>query len=272
VYQIHGDLLKEQFSSDRCVVRRQARGLQLVPTRRADDGYVWLRQVEANRDSPVARTALQALAREKELLRRLGSVRGLPRVHKFVRESRSATLVTGWPTSRSGAPCDTLADLLGRDGIPLDAWRVFRLCTGLAELSITLAKLHDKNVAHRYLTPAGIIMLGDGRLVLRDLGLATQHPEPGEGPADYQAPEQRRRSYRRPGPRADVYQLAAVAYHLLVGRPPDAGLPLPVRAQVPHVPERISSAVDAALAQAPNGRPCIRSLGATLRAARDGLS
>jgi hypothetical protein len=108
--------------------------------------------------------------------------------------------------------------------------------------------------------------------VLRDLGLATQYPEPGEGPAAYQASEQRRRSYRRPGPSTDVYQLAAVAYHLLVGRPPDARLPLPVRGQVPQVPERIGSAVDAALAQAPNGRPHIRSLGATLRAARDDLS
>lgn len=38
----------------------------------------------------------------------------------------------------------------------------------------------------------------------RDLGLAAQHPEPGEGPAEYQAPEQRRRSYRRPGPSADA--------------------------------------------------------------------
>jgi hypothetical protein len=131
VYQIHGDLLKEQFSSDRCVVRREARGLQLVPTRRADGGYVWLRQVEAHQDSSVAWTALQALARENELLRSLGSVRGLPRVREFVQENHSATLVTGWPASRSGAPCDTLADLLGRDGTPLDDWRVCRLCTGL---------------------------------------------------------------------------------------------------------------------------------------------
>ncbi len=271
VYQIHDDLLEEHFSPDRHVARRQARGLQLVPSRRTGSGYVWLRQVQAHGDGAMARTALQALARENDLLRSLGSVRGFPRIHKFVPENRSATLVTGWPASHSRA-CDTLLALLGRDGTPLDAYRVFRLCTGLAELCTTLAKLHDKNVVHRHLTPAAIIMLDNGRLVLRDLGLAAQPPEPGEGPPNYQAPEQRQRSYQHPGPHTDVYQLAAVAYHLLVGRPPDAWLPLPVQAQAPQVPERIGRAVDAALTQASNGRPCIRSLGATLRAARDELS
>lgn len=108
--------------------------------------------------------------------------------------------------------------------------------------------------------------------MLRDLGLAARGHEPGEGPADYQAPEQRLRSYRRAGPPTDVYQLAAVAYHLIAGRPPNAETPLPVRAQVRDVPERISRALDAALARAPTERPDIRSLGTTLRAARDELS
>jgi hypothetical protein len=273
VYQIHGNVLEEHFSPDRSVVRRQARGLQLVPTRAAHDGYVWLRQVEVHRGVPAARIALQALGRENDLLGRLKSVRGIPKVSRFVAGDRTATLVTGWPASRStGGLCDTLDALLGRDGTPLDAWRVSRLCTGLAGLSVALARLHDQGVVHRYVTPAGIIMLDDGRLVLRDLGLATRDPEPGEGPADYQAPEQRPRSYRRPGPHTDVYQLAAVAYHLVTGCPPHAGIPLPVRAQARDVPERIGRALDAALAQAPTERPDIRSLGSTLRAARDELS
>jgi hypothetical protein len=63
-----------------------------------------------------------------------------------------------------------------------------------------------------------------------------------------------------------------VAYHLVAGRPPNVGIPLPVRAQARDVPERVSSALDAALALDPTERPDISSLGATLRAARDDLS
>ncbi|MGH3926968.1 MAG: hypothetical protein ACRDTT_29555, partial [Pseudonocardiaceae bacterium] len=157
---------------------------------------------------------------------------------------------------------------LGRDGTPLDAWRVFRLATGLVGLCNSLARLHDQEVAHRYLTPAGIIMLDSCRqLMLRDLGLAAREPEPGEGPVDYQAPEQRRRSYRRPGPCTDVYQLAAVVYHLVAGYPPNIGRVLPLRAYAPDVPEQLSRAVDTALASGPDERSDIRSLASMLRAA-----
>ena len=272
VYLIHDDLLEEHFSPDRSLLRRQARGLRLVPSSGPGAGYVWVRHVEAHRGTPLARIALNALAHERDLLASLRSVRGLPRVSQFAADNRTATLVAGWPASRStGAPCERLDALIGRDGAPIDRWHLFRLCTGLAGLCETLAKLHDHGVTHRYLTPGGIITLDDGRLVLRDLGLAARDHEPGEGPADYQAPEQRRGD-RHPGPQTDIYQLAAVAYHLVTGRPPNAGISLPVRAQARDVPERVRRALDAALALDPTERPDISSLGATLRAARDDLS
>jgi hypothetical protein len=272
VYLIHDDLLEEHFSPDRSLLRRQARGLRLVPSSGPGAGYVWVRHVEAHRGTPLARIALNALAHERDLLASLRSVRGLPRVSQFAADNRTATLVAGWPASRStGVPCERLDALLGRDGAPIDPWHLFRLCTGLAGLCETLAKLHDHGVTHRYLTPGGIITLDDGRLVLRDLGLAARDHEPGEGPADYQAPEQRRGD-RHPGPQTDIYQLAAVAYHLVTGRPPNAGISLPVRAQARDVPERVRRALDAALALDPTERPDISSLGATLRAARDDLS
>jgi len=153
----------------------------------------------------------------------------------------------------------------------MDSWRLFRFLGGLAGLCGTLAWLHDQGAAHRHLTPAGIIVLDDGRLVLRDLGLAARGPEPGEGPADYQAPEQRRQARYRPGPRTDVYQLAALAYHLVAGCPPLARTPLPVRAQAPGVPERAAVALDAALSPEPAERPDISALGGALRAASDDL-
>lgn len=273
VYLIHSDFLEEHFSADRSLLRRQARGLQLVPTHRAGNGYAWLRQVEAHRVTPATSIALQTMTREHDLLVSLRSVRELPGVNQLAADGRTATLVTVWPASRStGGPCETLEVALGRDGAPIDPWHMFRLFNGLAGLCSTLARLHAQGVVHRYLTPAGIIVLDNGRLVLRDLGLAARDHEPGEGPADYQAPEQRRRGDRHSGPHTDVYQLAAVAYHLIAGRPPVAGTPLPVQAQAPDVPERISRALDAALKPAPTERPSIRSLGATLRAARDDLS
>jgi hypothetical protein len=274
VYLLHGHYLEECFSADHCVLLRQARGLRLTPAGEPDHEHVWLRQVETRRDGPVAKVALSALAGERDLLTRLGAVRGLPRVSQLVAGGRTATLALLWPTSRpgSGSPCETLHSILGENAAPMDSWRMFRLFTGLAGLCGTLAALHDGGVAHRNLTPPGILMLDDGRLVLRDLGLAARNYQPGEGPADYQAPEQRRGGHGRSGPQADVYQLAAVAYHLVAGHPPHPRIPLPLRAQARAVPERISAGLDAALAADPGRRPGIRWLGDAFRAARDDLS
>jgi serine/threonine protein kinase len=160
-----------------------------------------------------------------------------------------------------------LAAFVDRDARPMESWQLFRTLTGLAGLCATLATLHDHGVAHRCLAPAGIIALDDGRLLLRDLGLAGRGTEPGEGPAEYQAPEQRRQAQRQPGPETDVYQLAAVAYHLATGRPPLARTPLPVRAQAPGLPERAAVVLDAALVPEPSERPDVGVLGDALRAA-----
>jgi hypothetical protein len=49
-------------------------------------------------------------------------------------------------------------------------------------------------------------------------------------------------------------------------------MPLPLQAQAPGVPQRISQGLDAALAPAPGERPDIRSLGNMFRAGLDDLS
>jgi hypothetical protein len=237
-----------------------------------------LRQTEVLRSTPAAASVRTALAREHDLLRTLGTAAGLPRIGTFANGRMSvggstSTLVLEWPASRAtGVACETLGVLIDRDGVSLDAWRLSRLCEGLAGLCQTLARLHGHGVAHRSLTPSGIIMLDNGRLVLRDLGLAVRDTEPGEGPADYQAPEQRRRGFGRPGAATDVYQLGAVAYHLITGHPPHPAIPPPVRAQAPWVPERVGFAVDAALSAVAADRLPTRRFGAELRAARDDLS
>jgi protein kinase-like protein len=276
-YLLYDELLTEETSADHALVRRQAQGRRIVPAGRADDRYAWLRQAEVLRSTPAAASAGTALAREHDLLRTLGTAAGLPRIGTFATGRTSAggsasTLVLVWPASRTtGVACETLGVLLDRAGVPLDAWRLSRLCEGLAGLCQTLARLHDHGVVHRSLTPSAIIMLDNGRLVLRDLGLAGRDTEPGEGPADYQAPEQRRRGHGRPGAATDVYQLGAVAYHLITGHPPHPAMPPPARAQAPGVPKRVGLAVDAALSAAAADRPSIRRLGAALRPARDDL-
>jgi Protein kinase domain len=272
VYLIYDTLAEERSTGDHSVVLRQAQGLLHVPAPGPGDGYVWLRQALPNRgrnqNSATARRALSALAAERDLLAGLSKVRGMPRVSQFALDGPDVSLVLGWPASRStGAACETLAAFVDRDARPMDSWQLFRTLTGLAGLCATLATLHDHGVAHRCLAPAGIIALDDGHLVLRDLGLAGRGTEPGEGPAEYQAPEQRRQAQRQPGPETDVYQLAAVAYHLATGRPPLARTPLPVRAQAPGLPERAAVVLDAALVPEPSERPDVGVLGDALRAA-----
>ena len=274
VYLLHDEFLEERSSADHSVRYRQARGLRLVPRGGRDDEHAWLRQAHVpsarSQPSPAARAALAALRGERDLLARLGSVGGLPRDTLLVADARTPTVVLGGPPTRSGAPCDTLSTRL--DGGPMDSWRMSRLFAGLAALCRTLAALHEGGFAHRLLTPSGIIVLDDGRLVLRDAGLAACGPEPGEGPADYQAPEQRAGDRGRPGPATDCYQLAAVAYHLVTGHPPHPRVPLPLLAQAPGVPDRVSTALGAALTSDPAQRPGLPALARMFRAAADDLS
>jgi hypothetical protein len=271
-YLLHGKLLEERFCAGHCALRRQARGLQLVPGPRPGQEYVWLRQVQIRQSTPAARAALTALSAERDLLARLGKVAGFPRVRGLESSSRTATLILGWPASRAaGHPCETLQTGVGPPAPAMDSWRMFRLCTGLAGLCTTLARLHDVGAAHRDLAPDSILAADDDRLMLRDAGLAARPYEPGEGSADYQAPEQRD-ARPHPGPPTDVYQLAAVAYHLIAGHPPHPRLPLPLRTQARDVPGRLSDGLTAALATDPRQRPDIRSLAEVFRATRTSLS
>jgi hypothetical protein len=258
VYLIHDVLLEEQTVFGGSALSRQARARRLVP--RTDDRYVWLRQVEVHRGVSEARGALTALSRERDLLARIGE----PRVSQFIADGRTTTLAVHWPISKAANhPCETLD--------PSVSYETVRLLGGFAGLCELLARLHRLDVAHRFLTPERIVVDDDGRLSLLDLGLAGHDYSPGEGPAGCQAPEQRRRGMARPCPATDVYQLAAIVYHLLTGHPPHVSSPLPLRSQAPDIPEPAGQAIDMALSTEPAARPPISSLGAALRMARDDL-
>jgi len=239
-----------------------ARGIQISPTPSPGIEHAWLRRIETMPGRTPPRSDLTTLATERELLTELSSVRGFPRLVRFVSDERSSTLVTGWPITRSTRlPCETL-ELIAVSGPRLDDWRTVKLCKGLAGLCQLLAVLHDRGRAHRYLAPAGIIRLDNDMLVLRDLGLAGCPALPGEGPLGYQAPEQLRRTWDRPGPPTDVYQVAALAYHLLGGQRPATNNPLPLRQYRGDLPEQVGKTVDAALNADPSARPRSAELGA----------
>lgn len=85
---------------------------------------------------------------------------------------------------------------------------------------------HLQNVIHRDIKPANILLDQKGRPVLADFGLAATEVELLDEPAGtvgtyaYMSPEQIAGHSNRVDPRADIYSLGAVLYHLLTGRPP----------------------------------------------------
>ncbi|MEU2283403.1 hypothetical protein ABZ614_16005 [Streptomyces sp. NPDC013178] len=273
-YLLHGEQTDERGAGDHSLVERATLARRLEPEASASP-FVWLRQTEVRHPTPDALGALTALRRENDLLGRLHRrSRGLPAHGRHERiGNRRAVLALPWPMSRTGGPCPTLHTTWGTGRVPpLAGTHLVGLLHRLAGLYDSLDVLHRSGAAHRCLTPSGVIELDDGRLVLRDLGLAGRDPRPGEGPAPYRSPEQW--LGHRPGhigPPTDVYQLAALAYHLATGHPPDPRGPLPLRSYLGAVPDSLERALGTALAQDAAERPGARDAAGALRRAREDL-
>jgi hypothetical protein len=249
--------------------RQQALARQTDPTPAARQAYVWLRR--GDRD----------LTRERDLLARahaastssttaLNGARrhdgrpsaGFPRITYYDAGPGAVTLALSWPTEKDDLPSETL-----RARFPpgsLDAWQVSLLRTGIRGFVTVLERLHRLGTSHRNLSPESIIVAGNGQFALRDFGLAAVVFRPGEGPASYQAPEQAFGSrLSGPGPATDVYQLAAVTYHLVTGRIPGRNAP---PARHPGLPDSVTDIISAALAHNPADRPRTRDLRLALNA------
>jgi serine/threonine protein kinase len=142
------------------------------------------------------------------------------------------------------------------------------------QVADALAYAHQRNVMHRDVKPANILIHADGRIMLSDFGLAKvwdgtapvpvprRHPDAGT--PEYMAPEQVR---GRTDTRSDLYALGVVLYLLLTGRLPFTGasgeavmaaqvgqVPVPPRLLNAAVTPTLEAVVLAALAKRPEDR------------------
>ncbi|MBL8722640.1 MAG: protein kinase [Planctomycetes bacterium] len=143
----------------------------------------------------------------------------------------------------------SLQERLRRDGrVP---WQ--ELLPILRDVVAALGVAHAAGLVHRDVKPANILLCGQGRAKLADLGLVRDIGGEADraGTAAFMAPEQIR-SQKLDG-RTDLYALGCTAYAALAGRPPFAGStkeilkghrdqeppPLPAEAVVPPELERL---------------------------------
>ncbi|MCX5337522.1 hypothetical protein [Streptomyces sp. NBC_00140] len=261
LYEGPGDLLHESRDGD--VLRRQAVARVVSDGDSTRGTYAWVRQVEWTRPppGPGCFDPLAALEQESRLC--LG-LRG-PDVLQLTHSGNTVTLALAWPGDpKLGRPVETLHELLPEPAVPTDPLRLWSIVKGLADVAQILERLSSERLSHRALRPTAVVMHRP-HMALRDFGLATVSPRPGENPGPYQAPEQRYGSGALPGPATDVYQLGAMLYRALTGRIPEPGLP-PYRGSA-SVPDGLVHAVAGALREDPGARPGVRTLRLALLAA-----
>jgi transcriptional regulator with XRE-family HTH domain len=229
---------------------------------RALDGQgtrVWLRRVATTRVPSDSGSWHGALATQRRLLAQLsasGRLGPAQDLHEVGRDTAGwrTTLVQGVPPEAA-----TLRQAFGPSGQPLAGLEAALLLEAVVPLCADLAELHRLQFSHRLLSPDGVLVVAGGRRAhLRDLGLAGAPVAPDEGWRTYRAPEQRRPAGPggQPGPATDVYQLAAVLFHVLTGHPPaPSAPPPPLAATNRELPSELDDVLRASLSPAPRDRP-----------------
>ena len=176
------------------------------------------------------------------MLERLRGVAGVAQLAAAPRYPGSIVLADAGGTSLAGV------------AKPLAVDELIGLAVGLAR---AVAGMHRRGVMHRDITPANIVISGDGAPCLVDFALATSlaeirpeftHHSEIVGTLAYLAPEQTGRTGRPVDQRADLYALGATLYELATGEPPfGTGDPLRLThdhlARVPAPPAEVNPAV-----------------------------
>ena len=200
------------------------------------------------RKEPLGPEAERRVRHEAAMLARLRGVAGVAQLAGTPRYPESVVLADAGEASLAGA------------AKPLAAEDLTGLGLGLAR---AVAEMHRRGVMHRDITPANVVLSGDGAPCLVDFAMAssfaeirpefTHHAEIA-GTLAYLAPEATGRTGRPVDQRADLYALGAVLYELATGAPPfGSGDPLRLihdhLARVPVPPSEANPAVPAPLSE-----------------------
>lgn len=145
------------------------------------------------------------------------------------------------------------------------------------QIADALSHASSRDVVHRDIKPSNVIITGDGRAKLVDMGLARLHQVKTEGEDltasgvtlgtfDYISPEQAR-DPRSADVRSDIYSLGCTVYFMLTGRPPfpegtvlqkllqhNSDAPPDPRELNPDLPEELSEVIRKMLAKDPRRR------------------
>ena len=198
------------------------------------------------RKQPLGADAPRRLRHELELLGRLRDVVGVAQLLDAPTYPESIVLADVGGVSLAGVRT------------PLNADELIGLAVGLAR---AVAGMHGRGVMHRDITPANVVVSGDGGPCVVDFALASplaevrpefSHHTEIVGTLAYLAPEQTGRTGRSVDQRADLYALGATLYELATGAPPfGSGDPLRLvhahLARVPRPPAEVNPAVPARL-------------------------
>ncbi|MET7995446.1 AAA family ATPase [Amycolatopsis sp. NPDC005232] len=197
---------------------------------------------------PLGPDAHERLRHERAMLERL---RGVPNVAQLLDAPRyegSIVLADAGGRSLAGRAEPLAVDVLVEVGL------------GVAR---AVAAMHRRGVLHCDITPANVVLSGDGTPCLVDFALAASFPDsapPAAGRREivgtlaYLAPEQTGRTGRAVDQRSDLYALGATLYELSTGAPPfGSGDPLRLvhdhLARVPAPPVEVNPALPAPLSE-----------------------
>lgn len=226
---------------------------------------LFLPQRTVVRKEPLGPDAQRRLRHEREVLERLRGVAGVVQLLESPRYPGSLVLADAGDTSLAALPKPLAVDAL------------IELALGVAR---TVAAMHRGGVMHGDITPANVVVAGDGAPVLVDFAVATSLAEVRPefrpvvtrgteivGTLAYLAPEQTGRTGRPVDQRADLYALGATLYELATGAPPFgsddplrltydhlARVPLPPAQRNPQLPAPLSEIIMRLLEKEPDNR------------------